>query len=240
MSRITQWVKDCLLNSLKRNYYLKKSGVKLSLEQKHEWDRTVKPIERAIGKILMTHPYQPPVVKVEGAQALLLQLKERVIDPPVEEKANKKIAKLERPPASQRPQTPLDESSNPSTPSHSRPTTADNKSIAQSQGTELEDEPEENIVELDEMSSHEKEIRYLHCFEYASHTLSTLLINEAGITVSVFEDADLKSSLSVAKFALKAINNATETLEKSAVASNLPPDQFREKMLVTAAKKLGS
>ena len=74
---MTHWLKDCLLSCLKRNYYLKKSGVRLTLEQKHEWDRTMKPIERSMGRILLTHPYLPPIVKVEGAQAMLLQLTEK-------------------------------------------------------------------------------------------------------------------------------------------------------------------
>lgn len=258
MTKITQWVKDSLLNTLKKNYYLKKSGVRLSLEQKHEWDRTVKPVERAIGKILMLHPYHPPVVKVEGAQALLLQLKEKGTSlattamstgtstdnhPKSKENSNTKTIREEMSSrGSQRPYTPNDGNSMPSSPNYSRPTTANDESMSRSQEIQqqpIDEEQEERIIELDEMSSHEKEIRYLHCFEYASSTLARLLINEASITISVFEDSDLKSSLSIAKFALKAIDNATITLEKSAVASNLPPDQFHEKMLVTAAKKLG-
>jgi hypothetical protein len=252
MNKITQWVREALLNCLKKNYYLKKSGVRLSLEQKHEWDRTVRPMERAIGKILLLHPYVPPVVKIEGAQALLLQLKDRKHQDPLKEHSSNKATSP--PPSSSqhslasdhlhRPSSPNDTASNPSSPSHSRPTTAEQPPHGaggqQQGGAEVEEaEEEEKIVELDEMTSHEKEIRYLHCFDYACQSLSSLLANEAGTTISVFEDRDLKSSLTVAKFSQRAVEGATETLEKSAVASNLPPEQFREKMLVTASKKLG-
>lgn len=75
MSRMQAWIKNALLSIIKKNYYHKKSGVRLSLDEKHEWDRVVKPIEQAIGKVLLTHPYQPPVVAVDGSKAMLLALK---------------------------------------------------------------------------------------------------------------------------------------------------------------------
>ena len=69
------WLKDAISSCIKKNYYLKKSGVRMTLEQKHTYDRTAKVIEHAIGRILVADPYVPPVVKVEGAQAMLMQLK---------------------------------------------------------------------------------------------------------------------------------------------------------------------
>jgi hypothetical protein len=251
MNKMRQWLQEALLNCLKKNYYFKKSGVRLSLEQKHEWDRTVRPIERAIGKILLVHPYIPPVVKIEGAQALLLQLKDHKQQDPLKTTLLTSASAAQAQAQSHRPSSAdEDVASNPSpysSPSHSRPSTADPpphktphiQAQGQGQTGEEEEELEEKIIELDEMSSHEKEIRYLHCFDFACQSLSSLLANEAGTTLSVFEDRDLKASLTVAKFTQKAVETATETLEKSAVASNLPPEQFRNKMLVTAAKKLG-
>jgi hypothetical protein len=241
------------LHCLKKNYYLKKSGVKLSLEQKHEWDRTVRPIERVIGKILKIHPYQPHVAKIEGAQALLLKLKEKKAgnhltakehDTQTQNKSGGKGENNSVHSAStlssshhHRLSTDGTHASMPSSPtSQSRPSTADQPAPSVQETIE---EDEAKIVELDEMTPLEKEIRYMHCFEYACHSLSQLIINEAGITVSVFEDSDLKPSLTIARNSQRAVESATETLEKSSVASNLPPDQFHEKMLIAAAKKLG-
>jgi hypothetical protein len=239
--KIMQWVKDGLLNCLKRNYYFKKSGVRLTLEQKHEWDRTVRPIERAIGKILGAHPYHPPVAKIEGAQALLSKLKDK--------KGSDQSSKEQEPKKQNQSKGKGENNSvysaSASTLSTdgihlSRPSSPTSPTVEQSIPIEAgSQEDEEKIIELDEMTSLEKEIRYLHCFEYACHALSQFIVNQAGITISVFEDSDMKPSLTIAKFSHSALENATETLEKSAVASNLPPDQFHEKMLVAAAKKLG-
>ena len=88
------------------------------------------------------------------------------------------------------------------------------------------------------MSPHEKEIRYLHCLEYACNTLSMLLARQASVTVSLFDNPENKCSTTIAKRARNAVDKATETLEKSSVASNLPPEQFKEKVLVSASKKL--
>ena len=69
------WIKHAILSVIKKNYNHKKSGVRLTLDDKHEWDRVVKPIEHAIGKVLVVHPYHPPVVAIEGSQAMLMMLK---------------------------------------------------------------------------------------------------------------------------------------------------------------------
>lgn len=88
------------------------------------------------------------------------------------------------------------------------------------------------------MTPHEKEIRYLHCFEYACNTLSMLLVKQASVTISLLDNPENKCSIMVAKRTCNAVTKATETLEKSSVASNLPPEQFKEKVLVSASKKL--
>ena len=75
MPKLQIWVKNALLHIIKKNYYHKKSGIRLTIDEKHEWDRVVRPIEHAMGKILLVHPYVPPVVVLDGPQAMLHMLK---------------------------------------------------------------------------------------------------------------------------------------------------------------------
>jgi hypothetical protein len=81
MAKMQVWVRNSLLTTIKKNYYHKKTGARLTLDEKHEWDRVVKPIEHAIGKVLVVHPYTPPVVVVDSSKAMLLALKSGAAPP---------------------------------------------------------------------------------------------------------------------------------------------------------------
>jgi hypothetical protein len=93
--------------------------------------------------------------------------------------------------------------------------------------------------ELDDMSNQEREIRYLHSFQFIAQQLSDFLVSETGKSSSTNEEyAAIKCSMLIARRLRTAIESANETLAKSPIASLLPPLEFREKLLVAAAKIL--
>lgn len=93
--------------------------------------------------------------------------------------------------------------------------------------------------ELDDMSNQEREVRYLHVFQFISQQLADFLVGDTGKSSSTNSDyAAIKCAMIIARRLRTAMETANEALKKSPIASLLPPLEFREKLIVAAAKQI--
>jgi hypothetical protein len=246
-SELQPWICDAISATVKKYYHLKKSGVRLSLDQKHAWMRTVHPIEHALRPI--TAAINAEILKQQEAQASaatpINSRKSVVVKLTVDETPGGS-SPSSRPQTGEnlsRPGTGEEDISRPGTGNkenaqddkNSKDKTDQHASKKSSKSGKKEQQKEAEPGEEETLSHSEADKKYVVAINYFSKNISAIFIsfidnpqekpcNQCGI---IFHSKVMRS-----------MQDALDMLENNAIAKLLPPDQYQDKLLTTASKQL--
>lgn len=228
---ISAWVRDSIYQGLVKNYKLKKSGVKMTLDQKHLYDRVVTPVELALKRILRQAP-MVIVSEVSEKKALLAATKAAAASVArggkqraLEEK--KRLAEEEAKKKAEEENDKLNTKKKKKKSKKEREQEEEEASIATGGATKLADM---TPLELDQT--------FMHAFNVFADRMATTYCR----LLTMKGDLKVPKATRIAHFTSyhirAALRDAEEKLQNSPITALLPLVQFNEKVLVTAAKLL--
>ena len=230
---MTQWIRESIFQGLVKNYKLKKSGVKMTLDQKHLYDKVVGPVELMMKRILKQDPMiitsvdseKQALVAATKAAAASVAMGGKALEVKKAAEERKEKKRIEE--AARRAE---EEEKKKKKKKKSKSDTDDISSVATG-GT----------VDLEEMSPLELDKAYMHCFEKFASRMTMIYCKSLNMSIT---DVKISKQTRIAfhtSFQVRsALKEAEEKLKKSPVTALLPLVQFNEKVLVAAARMMGN
>ena len=212
----TAWVRDSILQGVTKIYRLKKSGVKMTLDQKYLYDRLMTPVEKALKKILKQAPMKVDNV-VSEKQALAAATKAAAAavarggkGPAVKKELEEKKRKQDE-------------------------EAVNGKKRKGKNDTEEADAA--GAVKLENMTPLELDKLYMHLFSVFANRMCRMYCRCLNAQI---QDLKIKKKIRIAHltaFQIRhSLDEADEKLKKSPITALLPKVEFQEKVLVAAAK----
>jgi hypothetical protein len=225
------WIRECIFQGLVKNYKLKKSGVKMTLDQKHLYEKVVRPVELILKKIMK----QEPIVMVSlisEKQALLSTNKETAAAAETVTKSPKgKETKKSAVADGENKDEPLS--------GQKRRLKRQSTNVSTSMSAAQQEEAGTDTLNPDFMTPHEVDKMYMHAFNVFSNRMATIFCRILSISII---DLKVIKLIRLAHFTAShvriALFEADEMLKKSPITALLPKIQFKEKVLVAGARKL--
>ena len=237
---IIPWVRDCIFQGLVKNYKLKKSGVKLTLDQKHLYDKVVVPVDLAMKRILRQVPLVV-VSEVSEKQALndATKAAASLATRGAKLNADRKVLEEKKRVAEEAKKKEAEAANDDKTTKKKK-----RKSKRFSSADQHPQDDEETtgggggMTKLADMTPLELDQTYMHCFNVFAERMSTIycrILNTKG-------DLKVPKHIRIAhltSFQIRIVlREAEEKCQKSPITALLPLVQFNEKVLVTAARML--
>lgn len=231
-SELRRWIVEGITAVVKKFYYLKKSGVRMSLDDKHNYARTAGVVEycsRQLNNVIESAKLSGSTESLSADAGKKDKKDKRAVAAVMKANVTDEEEQVSR------PGTAGSDSyeSRPSSQGNSRPGTSstDNgrplPSSFASQPKSAVDVPTADIGKKSLPVSHvEEERRYLEGLSFFSKSYATLILSYLEGTPGLF----LYHKINM------ALMETNDILENSAIARLLPAEQFREKMLLTATK----
>jgi len=229
-SAFTQWIRDSIYQGLMKNYKLKKSGVKMNLDQKHLYDKVVAPVEMVMKRILKQ---EPMVITVMASEKQSLMESTKAAAASVVMGGGKAFAKkaLEEKKEKKR----LEEEA-------VKKAADEEKNKKKKKKSKKQNDVDDGVLpagalKLEDMTPLELDKAYIHCFEVFATRVTTVYCKCLNMSINDVKIAkSVRVSHNTAFQMRNALKDAEEKLKKSPVTALLPPVQFKEKVIVAAAK----
>jgi hypothetical protein len=227
----TIWVRDSIFQGIVKNYKLKKSGVKMTLDQKHLYDKVVGPVEKIIKRILKQEP-MVILSEVSEKQALMAATKAAAASVARGGKLNEKRKAAEEKKRKEEEAKKSEEEEK---------VNAKKRKKSRKSNAIDEEDAAGGAVRLEDMTPLELDQTYMHAFNVFADRMTAIYCKCLN---SSMKDLTVSKQTRIAYFTSfevrAALQEAEEKLQKSPITALLPPVQFKEKVLVAAAKMLHS
>lgn len=233
---ITQWVRDSLYQGLVKIYKLKKSGVKLSLEQKHLFDKVVGPVELVMKRILKQVPIAISAAMSEK-QALVVATKAAAASTAINAKQVERLKAIE----DKKQKMLLEEKAQLAAEEEQSKAHKKNKKNKKNDVDDTTTVSGGNGLKLDEMSPLELDKAFMHCFDIFATRVTSLYYRSVMMSMTDVKVPTVTRVAYNTSFQIRqALQMADEKMKKSPITALLPIVQFNEKVLVAAAKILST